>query len=164
MQPSTPMCPGSAPPRTRRTGKSLWSPRSQTARVVVGDITPWTLRLSSRSTACWRCTPRRPLLSFVGNKQNARWVPRVDLQKQAPADLVADFLDSGESSLTSSIPSRGPYFTMSQPTVAHRGDNFLSFLAYKVYERLGVTKYSGSAYRHNTSGMCGCENAPYRRC
>ena len=45
-----------------------------------------------------------------------------------------------------------------------RGDNFLSVLAYKVYDRLGVTKYSGSAYRHNTSGLCGCENAPYRRC
>ena len=35
-----------------------------------------------------------------------------------------------------------------------RGGNLLSFLAYKVYQRLGVTKVSGSSHRHNTSGMC----------
>ena len=35
-----------------------------------------------------------------------------------------------------------------------RGGNLLSFLAHKVYQRLGVTKGSGSSHRHNTSGMC----------
>ncbi len=35
-----------------------------------------------------------------------------------------------------------------------RGGNLLSFLAYKVYLRLGVTKVSGSSHRDNTSGMC----------
>ena len=35
-----------------------------------------------------------------------------------------------------------------------RGGNLLSFLAYKVYQRLGVTKVSGSSHRHNVSGMC----------
>ncbi len=35
----------------------------------------------------------------------------------------------------------------------HRGGNLLSFLAYKVYQRLRITKASGSSHRHNTSGM-----------
>jgi hypothetical protein len=35
-----------------------------------------------------------------------------------------------------------------------RGGNLMSFLAYKVYQRLGVTKVSGSSHRHNTSVMC----------
>jgi hypothetical protein len=35
-----------------------------------------------------------------------------------------------------------------------RGGNFLSFLTHKVYQRLGVTKVSGSAHRHRTSGLC----------
>jgi hypothetical protein len=35
-----------------------------------------------------------------------------------------------------------------------RDGNLLSFLAYKVYQRLGVTKVSGSSHRHSTSGMC----------
>ncbi len=35
-----------------------------------------------------------------------------------------------------------------------RGVNLLSVLADKVYQRLGVTKVSGSSNRHNTSGMC----------
>ncbi len=34
-----------------------------------------------------------------------------------------------------------------------RGGNLLSYLAYQVYERLGITKASGSSHRHNTSGM-----------
>ncbi len=36
----------------------------------------------------------------------------------------------------------------------NRGRNLLSFLAYKVYQRLGVSNVSGSAHRHNTSGLC----------
>ena len=35
-----------------------------------------------------------------------------------------------------------------------RGGNLLSFLAYKVYQRLWVTKVSGSSHQHNTSGLC----------
>ncbi len=35
-----------------------------------------------------------------------------------------------------------------------RGGTLLSFLAHKVYQRLGVTKVSGSAHRHRTSGLC----------
>ena len=35
-----------------------------------------------------------------------------------------------------------------------RGGNLLSFLAYKVYQSLGVTKVSGSSHRHNVSGLC----------
>ena len=34
-----------------------------------------------------------------------------------------------------------------------RGGNLLSFLAYKVYQSLGVTKVSGSSHRHNVSGL-----------
>ncbi len=30
----------------------------------------------------------------------------------------------------------------------------LSFLAYQIYQRLVVSKISGSAHRHNTSGLC----------
>jgi hypothetical protein len=35
-----------------------------------------------------------------------------------------------------------------------RVGNLLSFLSHKVYQRLGVTKVSGSAHRHSTSGLC----------
>ena len=35
-----------------------------------------------------------------------------------------------------------------------RGGNLLSYLAHKVYQRLGITKVSGSAHRHRTSGLC----------
>ena len=35
-----------------------------------------------------------------------------------------------------------------------RGGNLLSFLAYKVYQSLGVTKISGSSHRQNVSGLC----------
>ncbi len=34
-----------------------------------------------------------------------------------------------------------------------RGGNLLSFLAYKVYQSLGVAKVSGSSHRHNVSGL-----------
>jgi hypothetical protein len=35
-----------------------------------------------------------------------------------------------------------------------RGCNMLSLMAYKVYERLGVQKSTGSAFRQHTSGLC----------
>ncbi len=77
---------------------------------------------------------KEALISFMGNEINARWIPRTDLEQQGPSDLLADFLDSSQSTLISGTKTNGLRFTMSQTAVArlegartHDGFNRLYF-------------------------------------
>ncbi len=58
------------------------------------------------------------LVSFMGNELNARWVTREELSEQGLDDLIADFLDSGQSTTVSPTARNGAKFTMSQTAVA----------------------------------------------
>jgi hypothetical protein len=58
------------------------------------------------------------LISFLGNEINSRWVTREVLSEQGLDDLVADFVDGGQSTLTSPVMRTGAKFTMTQTAVA----------------------------------------------
>ena len=74
--------------------------------------------------------------------RGSRWIEGVPMKSNSTESLLAAFLIF--------VWRRGcPRILYSD-----RGGNLLSFLAYKVYQRLGVTKVSGSAHRHRTSGLC----------
>ena len=52
------------------------------------------------------------LISFLGNEINSRWVAREMMSDQGLDDLVADFVDGGQSTLTSPTMRTGAKFTM----------------------------------------------------
>ncbi len=83
------------------------------ARAQGPDFMRWMHRLSLRSTASWS-SDKEVLLSFMGSEINGRWVTRERMHKQGVKDLIADYLDSSQSTFVSATAQSGSTFTMSQ--------------------------------------------------
>ena len=58
------------------------------------------------------------LVSFMGNETHARWVLRTDLEQQGFSDLVVDFLDSVQSTMSSATRASSLRFTISPTAMA----------------------------------------------
>jgi hypothetical protein len=58
------------------------------------------------------------LISFLRNGINSRWVMRKVMSEHGLDDLVADFVDGGQSNLISPTMRTGAKFTMTQTAVA----------------------------------------------